>query len=434
MEDLLAARCQMGMSLAFHIIFACIGIAMPAMMVIADYCYLKTNNQIYQTLSKRWAKGTAIMFAIGAVSGTVLSFELGLLWPKFMDFSGSIIGLPFALEGFAFFTEAIFLGIYLYGRNKVSRSLHFASGVIVAISGALSAVFVVIANAWMNTPVGFRLVNGQLADIDPIAAMFNPNACVQVIHMLIASYASIGFAVAGIHAVMLLKQKDNLFHKAAFNIAMWLGLIMALAEPISGDFLAQAIAHNQPIKLAAMEGQFKTEKGAPLRILGIPDAKSKTTRFAIEIPYALSILAFHDPKAEIQGLESVPESDWPPVLYVHVFFQIMVMCGVTLSLVSLWALWLHFKYHTFTNNKWFLRAVVLTAPLGIIAVEAGWMVTELGRQPWVVYNVIRTAHAITPMKGLLTPFITFTLLYLFLAFIVTWLLYKQVIESPKDIE
>ncbi len=275
MTNLFSARCQMGMSLAFHIVFACIGIAFPLMMVIAESLWLKTKDKIYLTLAKRWAKGAAILFAIGAVSGTILAFELGLLWPNFMRWSGSIIGLMFALEGFAFFGEAIFLGIYLYGWQRISPLFHMISGVIVAICGAASAVFVVSANAWMNTPSGFSLANGQPINIRPIEAMLNPSANAEVIHMLISAYAATAIFVAGIHAFLLLRDHNNQFHQKAFLLSVSLASIMSIAQLFAGDFMANTVAKYLPIKMAALEGQFKTESGAPLRIGGLPDTKRK---------------------------------------------------------------------------------------------------------------------------------------------------------------
>ncbi|HLM00668.1 MAG TPA: cytochrome ubiquinol oxidase subunit I, partial [Pyrinomonadaceae bacterium] len=241
MDDLLAARSQMAMSLAFHIVFAAVGIAMPLLMVIAEWRWLRTGDEVYLILTKRWAKGTAILFAVGAVSGTVLSFELGLLFPGFMAYAGSIIGMPFSLEGFAFFTEAIFLGIYLYGWNRISPKAHLSAGVVVALSGALSGIFVVIANAWMNAPKGFRLVDGKPVDIDPIAAMMNPAAFSQTLHMTLAAYAATGFVVAGIHAFMLRREPSNRFHRLALSIALTVGGIASILQPLSGDILAKAV-------------------------------------------------------------------------------------------------------------------------------------------------------------------------------------------------
>jgi cytochrome d ubiquinol oxidase subunit I len=431
MSDLLAARAQMAMSLAFHILFAVAGIAMPLMMVIAEWRWLRTRDQTYLTLAKRWAKGTAILFAVGAVSGTVLSFELGLLWPEFMRWAGAIIGMPFSLEGFAFFTEAIFLGIYLYGWERVPPWAHLGSGAIVALSGAASAVFVVIANAWMNTPTGFRLVDGKPVDIDPIAAMMNPSALGETIHMLLAAYAAVGFAVAGIHAYSLSRDHGNVFHRHAMAVALVVGGAAAILQPVSGDLIGQTVARNQPVKLAAMEGQFQTERGAPLRVGGLPDERTGATRFAIEIPYGLSLMAFHDPRAVVKGLEEFSRDSWPPVAVVHLAFQVMVAAGTAMALVALWGAYLALRRKSMPDSRWFLRAVIAASPLGFLAIEAGWTVTEVGRQPWIIQGVMRTSAALTPMPGLQVPFVTFTLLYLFLAAIVVWLLMRQVAESPR---
>lgn len=437
MDDLLAARSQMAMSLAFHIIFAAIGIAMPLLMIIAEWKWLRSKDEIYLTLAKRWAKGTAILFAVGAVSGTVLSFELGLLWPTFMGYAGSIIGMPFSLEGFAFFTEAIFLGIYLYGWDRVPPRAHLFAGTMVAISGALSGIFVVIANAWMNAPTGFRLVDGKPVDIDPIAAMLNPAAFGQTLHMTLAAYAATGFVVAGIHAFMLRRDPHNRFHKAALAIALAVGGVTAILQPLSGDLLAKQVAKTQPVKLAAFEGHFETESGAAFRIGGIPDETAGVTRYAIEIPYALSILAYGDPNATVKGLNDFPADQRPPVAIVHIAFQIMVACGIAMMLIALWGAWRYWrnrKTSTWLESKWFLRTLVAAAPLGFIAIETGWTVTEVGRQPWIIQGVMRTSEAVTPMPGLIVPFITFTLLYILLAIVTVWLLLRQVAASPRDRE
>jgi cytochrome d ubiquinol oxidase subunit I len=432
MSDLLAARSQMAMSLGFHIIFAAVGIGMPLLMVIAEGLWLRTRREVYITLAKRWAKGTAILFAVGAVSGTVLSFELGLLWPGFMAHAGPIIGMPFSLEGFAFFTEAIFLGIYLYGWKRVSPLFHWLAGVLVALSGALSGVFVVIANAWMNTPTGFRWVNGQATDIDPVAALFNPAAFQQTLHMTIAAYLATAAAVAGIHASMLLRDRRNPFHRAALGIALGVLAITALLQPISGHHSAQVVAETQPAKLAAMEGLFKTQRSAPLLVGGFPDVDTQTTPLAVEIPGALSFLAHDDFGATVTGLDAFPRDEWPNPLIVHLAFDIMVGCGLALMGAGLLAAFLAWRTRALPDGKWMLRLLILVAPLGFVAIEAGWTVTEVGRQPWVIYGVLRTADAVTPMPGLVVPFVTFTLLYIFLAVVVVWLLLRQVAASPSD--
>jgi len=434
MSDLLAARSQMAMSLAFHIIFAVVGIGMPVLMVMAERRWQKTGDAICLDLAKRWAKGTAILFAVGAVSGTVLSFELGLLWPTFMELAGPLIGMPFSLEGFAFFTEAIFLGIYLYGWDRISGRAHLWAGIAVAVSGAASGVFVVIANAWMNSPTGFDMVGGQIVNVDPIAAMMNPMAFQQTLHMTLASYTATGFAVGGIHAFLLLIDPGNAFHRRALSIALLLGVPAALLQPISGDLSARVVARHQPAKLAAMEAHFETAPAAPLTIGGWPDMDTGETRFAIRIPYGLSLLAFHDPNAVVRGLNEFPREDWPNVPIVHAAFQIMVALGSYLALISLWIGWMALRRKDLVSNRFLLGAIAVSAPMGFIAIEAGWTVTEVGRQPWIIYGVLRTADAVTPMPGLVVPFVLFTLLYCFLGVIVAWLLYRQIIRSPRSTE
>jgi cytochrome d ubiquinol oxidase subunit I len=305
---------------------------------------------------------------------------------------------------------------------------------MVAISGALSGVFVVIANAWMNAPTGFRLVDGKPVDIDPIAAMMNPAALPQTIHMTLAAYAATGFAVAGIHAFMLARNRESRFHRSALAIALVVGGVSAILQPISGDALAKLVARTQPVKLAAFEGQFKTEQGAPFRVFGIPNEAAGETRYAIEIPYALSYLAYGDPNAVVKGLNDFPSDQRPPVEIVHISFQIMVGCGVAMMLVALWTAWRYFRgrrKQTWLDSKWFLRVVVASTPLGFIAVETGWVVTEVGRQPWIIFGVMRTSEAVTPMTGLVVPFVTFTVLYIFLAAITIWLLFRQVVSTDS---
>jgi len=426
--DLIYARWQMGLSLGFHIIFAVIGMAMPIMMVAAEIAWLRTRRSEYLDLAKRWARGTAILFAVGAVSGTVLSFELGLLWPTFMAFAGPIIGMPFSLEGFAFFLEAIFLGLYLYGWDRLRPSAHVCAGVIVALSGALSGAFVVTVNAWMNTPVGFRVESGTLVEVDPFAAMFNPAAGAQVVHMLLAAYSAVGVAVAGIHARLLLRDPTHAFHRRAFVIALVVGLPPALAQPLAGDWAGKVLAHTQPAKFAALEGHFDTKTYAPVRIGGIPDVDAQETRYSIEIPGGLSFLAFGDPSARVVGLKDLPRDEWPPVLPVHIAFQVMVGIGSWLALLALWAGLLWWQRRLF-DSRLFLTAVFCSTALGFVAIEAGWIVTELGRQPWIVQGVMRTSDAVTPMPGLIVPFMLFTLIYIVLAAVVIALIRRTIVET-----
>jgi len=434
MDDLLAARLQMAVSLGFHIVFAMIGIGMPVLMALAEARWIRTGSEVARRLAKSWAKGTAIFFAVGAVSGTVLSIELGLLWPAFMEHAGGIIGLPFGLEGFAFFTEGIFLGVYLYAWDRIPKRAHLASGIIVAISGALSAVFIIMVNAWMNTPEGFQFdpATGIFSDIDPLEAMITPHWAHQFVHQLLAAYASVGFAVAGVHAFGLLRDRASLFHREALGLAMTMALPAALLVPVSGHWAAQEVAQRQPAKLAAMEGQFETEAGAPLRIGGIPFEDEAQTRWAIEIPGALSFLAFNDFGATVTGLDAFPRDEWPPVAIVHFAFQLMVACGTAMAAVASWWALGAWRVHRAGRSplgeappKMLCLALMACAPLGFIAIEAGWIVTEVGRQPWIIYGVMRTADSVSPMPGLVVPFVSFSLIYVALAFFVTALMVRQ---------
>ncbi len=427
MEDLLAARLQMAISLGFHIIFACIGMAMPFLMAIAEYKWIKTGQQVYLDLAKAWSKGVAIFFATGAVSGTVLSFELGLLWPTFMEHAGPIFGMPFSWEGTAFFVEAIALGLFLYGWDKLRPWVHWGTGMVVGISGVASGIFVVAANAWMNSPAGFDWVNGQAINVDPVAAMFNDAWASQAIHMTIAAFVATGFAVAGLHALLLLKDRNNLFHRKALKIALAVGAIAAILQPISGDYSAKDVAERQPAKLAALESHFETEKGADLIIGGIPDVENREVDFAIRIPGMLSFLAHGNLDAEVIGLDQFPEEEWPPVLITHIAFQIMVGAGFLMMFVGLLYLYFYWKKKQLLFRNWFLWLVGICTPLGFIAVEAGWTVTEVGRQPWIIYEIMKTEEAVSSMPGLQYPLYLIIGLYLLLTVVVSWLMYRQVI-------
>lgn len=430
MDNFLAARSQMALSLGFHIIYACIGMVMPFFMAVSHYKWLKTNNEVYKHITKAWSKGVAIFFATGAVSGTMLSFELGLLWPKFMEHAGPIFGMPFSLEGTAFFIEAIALGFFLYGWNKLNKWFHWFTGVVVGASGLASGILVVAANAWMNSPAGFDFVNGQYLNIDPIAAMFNKAWFTQALHMCLAAFTATGFAVAGVHALMILKKQYQDFHYKAFKIAASFAVICALLQPISGDISAKDVAKRQPAKLAAMEALYRTQKPAPLLIGGIVDEKKKEVKLAIEIPGALGFLAHGDFKAEVKGLDKIPENEHPPVAITHYAFQIMVAIGSLLVVISLVYIVMALRKRKIIEQKWILKLFVFAIPLGYIALEAGWVVTEVGRQPWIIYGIMRTKDAVTPMPGIAWSFYLFSVIYASLSVIVIFLLYRQIKMVP----
>lgn len=431
MDDLLAARSTMGFSLGFHIIFACIGMTMPFFMSIAHYKYLKTKKVEHLRLTKMWMKGVAILFAVGAVSGTVLSFELGLLWPGFMKYAGPIIGMPFSWEGTAFFLEAVAIGLFLYGWNRMNPWVHWGTGIVVGISGFASGIFVVAANSWMNSPTGFDWINGEAFNIDPVKAMFNPAWFHQTLHMQVAALQAVGFAVGGIHAYFYLKGRSKKLNMEAMKIAMAVGAAAALIQPLIGHFAGQRVAVLQPAKLAAMEGHFKTSRYAPLYIGGYPDMDNLEMRYGIPIPGGLSFIAFDSFDAEVKGLDQFPRENWPNVPVVHIAFQVMVGIGTLMALISLVYFYFLFRHRQFPEK--FLWILVGCIPLGFIAVEAGWVVTEVGRQPWIIYGILKTKDAVSPIPGLQYHFYLFFVLYVFLGAATSWLLYRQMKFAEKDV-
>ncbi|GAC1598549.1 MAG: cytochrome ubiquinol oxidase subunit I [Hymenobacter sp.] len=420
----------MALSLGFHIIYSCIGMVMPFFMAVAHFRWLTTRDVTYKNVTKAWSKGVAIFFVTGAVSGTVLSFELGLLWPRFMAHAGPIFGMPFSLEGTAFFIEAIALGFFLYGWDRFHPWFHWFTGVVVGVSGLASGILVVAANAWMNSPAGFDFVNGQYLNIDPMKAMFNAAWLSQAVHMCLAAFAATGFAVAGIHALMLLKGKNVAFHRQAFTIAAIFGAAAALVQPLSGDFSPKDVARRQPAKLAAMEALFHTEQPASLVLGGLPDEKTQQVRYGLKIPGLLSFLAHGNFTQEVQGLDRVPVADRPPVLVPHLAFQLMVGLGTFMMGVAglyFLALW---RNKAWLRSRWLLRLFVVATPAGFLAVEAGWTVTEVGRQPWIINGVLRTTDAVTPMPGIAYSFYLFSAVYVSLSFMVVFLLSRQIRMVP----
>ncbi|MCB9674039.1 MAG: cytochrome ubiquinol oxidase subunit I [Alphaproteobacteria bacterium] len=433
MTDLLAARSQMALSLGFHMIFATLGIGMPLFMCVAEGLWLRTGDAVWLKLAKAWSKGTAILFAVGAVSGTALSFELGLLWPRFMEVAGPIIGLPFSLEGFAFFFEAIFLGVYLYGWDHVKPVVHWLAGVGVFVSGLMSGVFVVTANAWMNTPTGFELgPDGSVAIVEPLEAMLNPSAFGQALHMSVAAILATAFAVLGVHAWLLRRDASVAFHRRALALALWIGGVATVAQPITGHFVGEAVAHNQPVKLAALEGLWESHpEGAPFSIGGWSDEEAGEACCAIEIPYMLSVLAYGDPFHPVMGLSEVPPDERPPVNVTHTAYQIMLGSMGVMALTIGAAVLLAIRRRGVPDHPAFLAWSMFAGPWGILGIEAGWTATEVGRQPWVIQGVMRTSDAVTPMPGLYAPFVLFAGLYLVLGVLCAALLFRQFdVHSP----
>ncbi|RII28361.1 MAG: cytochrome ubiquinol oxidase subunit I [Geobacter sp.] len=422
MDNILSARALMGISLGFHIIYATIGIGLPLMLMIAEGLSLRTGDELYHQLARRWMRPAGVLFAIGAVSGTVLSFELGLLWPRFMAFSGPLIGLPFSMEGFAFFTEAIFLALYIYGEHRLSRRMLFLCTIPLAIAAAASAVLVISSNAWMNTPTGFRLVNGALVDVHPFRALANPAWAHEAVHGTLAAYAATGFAMAGVYAAALLRGHCSDYKKRALTLALAVASMSLPLMLISGDWAAMTVAVQQKPKLAAMEALFTTTSGAPLIIGGWPDPASGKVLYGIRIPKLLSFLAYRNPDALVEGLDAFPHGTIPDPRLVHPFFDLMVASFFIMLVAAVWFWWLRWRRREVPLDKWPLRALLFASPFGLIALESGWLVTEFGRQPWIAHGHMRVAEGMTQQTGIDLILFTFVSVYLALTTVLLKLL------------
>ncbi len=439
MENLLAARAQMGTSLAFHIIFSLFGVGLPLFLCIAEGLALKTQDPTWLLLARRWSKAAAVLFAIGAVSGTIISFELGLLWPTYTKFAGQVVGLPFLLEGFAFFVEAIFLGLYLYGWNKLSPRVHWLCSFPIWISGMLSAWFIISANSWMNTPAGFAIRNGQIVDVNPWQAIFNPSMPYETIHMLLACFVVTSLVIAGICAFALLRGKRGDYYQKGLLLALLIALITTPLQIFTGDLNARFLSQAQPIKFAAMEGDFQTENGPPLRVGGIADPQTGQVYYALEIPHGGSLLLYLNLNGKVRGLDAFAKQDWPNAIpYVHLSFDTMVGCGffALLVVILFWLLFWRQKLRVL-EKRWLLGGIILAGPLTVVAVICGWMVTEMGRQPWVINGFLRTSDAVTPAPWVSFSFLVFVVIYLLLAFALIRLLLglaRQPLPTVQSLE
>jgi cytochrome d ubiquinol oxidase subunit I len=429
-EYLFQARQLQALSLAVHIPLVCFGIAFPVMVLYAEWRHLRTGDRLYRELARRWSKVMLALFAVGVVTGTILSFELGLLWPGFMANFGSVFGLGFALEGFSFFVEAIFIAIYVYGWDRLQPRLHFLAGIPVAIAGVAGSFFVISVNSWMNHPGGFTMRDGRVLDANPWSALFgNSFLWHEWVHMYFAAFVVAGFLVASVYAWGFLRGRRGRYERTALTIALAAAAVATPLQVVIGDWAAREVARSQPVKLAAIEGLSQTTAGAPEHFLGWYDGQKVV--YGIEIPRLLSLLAFHDPNATVQGLDVVPAADQPPVNVVRFSFQTMVGIGTLLALLSVAYLYVLFRRKRLPRSRWFYRAVVASGPLSVVALIAGWVTTEVGRQPWIVYGVMRTSAAVTGARGIPIGYGTLALVYVSLAAAVVWLL-RRFSRVPLD--
>lgn len=411
-EAVFFSRLLTEMTLSFHIIYATIGVGVPLMIMLAQYVGIKKNDEHYILMARRWARGFVITVAVGVVTGTAIGLQLSLLWPNFMELAGQVIALPLFMETFAFFFEAIFLGIYLYTWDRFeNQKKHLLLLVPVAVGAGMSAVFITIVNAFMNAPQGFDMVNGELVNINPLLAMLNPAMPTKVAHVVSTALMTSAFVLAAIGAFRLLKGSNHIYHKKAVYLMVKVGLVFSIATAIIGDFSGKYLAEYQPEKLAAAEWHFETSDSAPLILYGVLD--NGEVKYAIEIPYALSILAHNDPTAEVIGLDQFPEDERPP-LYIHYFFDVMVTIGMFMVMLSAFYVVAKWRKWKFANSRFILWLIVAGGPLSLIAIQAGWWMTEVGRQPWILRGIMTVDEAATSSGSVDIMVIAFALLYLIL--------------------
>lgn len=422
-DHLLQARQMQALSFVVHIPIVCFGIAFPAMVLIAEWLYHRTGDDVYRRVARRWTRIMVALFAVGVITGTILSFEMGLLWPNFTATFGSVFGLGFAIEGFSFFLEAIFIGIYVYGWDRLSPRAHMLSGIPIVLTGFTGSLMVIAVNGWMNHPTGFRLANGRVTDVDPFHALFeNPYFWHELVHMYLAGYIVTGFLVAGAYAVGRLRNTTppTRYERAALAIPLTIAALASPVQVLVGDWAARSVANGQPVKLAAIEGLAETTRGAPEHLLGW--YTDDEVRFGIAIPKLLSLLSYHDPNAVVQGLNEVPPADRPPVNIVRIAFQTMVGIGTGLAVLGAFFLFVRVRRRRLPESPWFYRAVALAGPGAFVALIAGWVTTEVGRQPWVVYRVMRTEQAVTSAGGIPVGYATLFAVYVLVAIGVWWIL------------
>jgi cytochrome d ubiquinol oxidase subunit I len=432
-DYLLEARQMQALSFAVHIPLVCFGVAFPAMVLFLEWLGRRRGDQLLIALAKRWSKAMIALFAVGVVTGTILSFELGLLWPRFMATYGDVFGLAFALEGFSFFLEAIFIALYVYGWDRLSPRAHMLSGGVVAIAGLSGSLMVLTVNGWMNHPSGFRLENGEAVDVRPWRALFaNDWFWHEFVHMYLAAFIVAGFVTASVYAVAWLRGRRDRYVRVALAVPLTVAAVAAPAQLIVGDWAARDVAREQPVKLAALEGLGRTEKGASLHIGGWYDEGRGEVRYGIAIPKGLALLAFHDPNATVRGLDTVPPKDRPPVNVVRLAFAAMVGIGTLMALFAVFYLVHLWRRRRLPQTRWFAWSVAALGPLSVVALIAGWVTTEVGRQPWVVYGLMRTEDAVTGAGGIPVGYATLVIVYAALGAAVVWIL-RRLARVPLEV-
>ena len=430
-EQLLAARYQMALSLGFHIVLASIGVALPAIIFLLHRRGLRHNDNDALLLARRWSKVSAVLFAVGAVSGTVLSLEMGLLWPGLMSTFGDVIGLPFAMEGIAFFTEAVFLGIYLYGWDRLPPKVHLYTLIPIMVSGLFGTFCIIAVNAWMNAPSGFTMLpDGTVTDIDPIAAIFNDALWGQFLHMWVAAYMVAGFLVASVYAVGMLRGRDDRLHRLGFIVPFTVASLFALVQPVVGHVTGSRLADQQPAKLAAMELNLETQSEAPLTIGGV--LIDDEVRFALEIPKLGSLLSTNSFDGVVPGLEDIPVDQRPPANIVHWSFHLMIGLGTLLLLPGVTYVIMRRRGRDPLTNRAFLTAASATGIMAVIALQAGWVTTEVGRQPWIVHGVMTVEEAVTTNSGVWISLLGVVLLYTSMGLIAARVLRRMAARWRQD--
>ena len=431
MSDLFAGRAQMGTSLAFHIVFASLGVGLPVLIAMAHYAGLRRGDPIWMRIAERITRAFTVLVVIGVISGIVISIELTLLWPDFMEAAGPVIGVPISIETYAFFVEAIFLSLYLFGRDRLRPWAHWATLIPVCLAGAVSAWIIVSANAWMNTPDGFDYVGGEFRNPDIVDAIFNPSMPGETLHMIAAAYVATGFACAAVYATAMLRGRRTTYERRGLALGMTLVAFWIFPLGVAGDLAGRLLHENQPAKLAAMEGLKETERNAPLTLGGIVREEGGVD-YGIEIPSGLSLLVGRDPNTEVKGLEEFPERDRPNVPIVRNAFQVMVGVGTLLSIAAI-GYWLaRWRRPRWLEGRRLLWLIVASGPASFVAIEAGWVVTEVGRQPWIVYGYMRTEDALTGSELVQPMFAVFTVLYVLLSIVAVVALRSELALLPRS--